>query len=214
MERKYLYSSLLCPRLYKNCAIIMLSSSRVPRSTVIRCPGESAAAVGVLQGPPGTRPVRAPRTSLTRGPPVRTSSRTRPSSHASAAVRVRASCCLPRFALGRVGCDSLYGPSHGIRRGPLHTKSQEPPLLGILWWRSLFLPDGRARRQAVSLRDGYVGPRRSVRLLVFVTAMEISSESSEPCGLRCLAASNLPVLHYDKEPPSAGPTLTLSPSLP
>ena len=107
MDRKYLYSSLLCPRLYKNCAIIMLSSSRVPRSTVIRCPGESAAAVGALQGPPGSRPVRAHRTSLSRGPPVRTSSRTRPSSHASAAVRVRASCCLPRFALGRSGRDSL-----------------------------------------------------------------------------------------------------------
>ena len=62
----------------------------------------------------------------------------------------------------------------------------------------------------MSLRDGYVGPIRSVRLLVSVTAVEISAESAEPCGLVILAGSNLPFLHYDKEPPSAGPTLTLS----
>ena len=45
---------------------------------------------------------------------------------------MRASCCLRREAPGRVGCDSLYGTSHGLRRGPLHTKSQEPPRKGIL----------------------------------------------------------------------------------
>ena len=66
-------------------------------------------------------------------------------------------------------------PCPPLRCAAFQTKSPLPPLRGILWWRSLFLPDGRARRQAVSLRDGYVGPRRSGRLVVVVEDGEIGS---------------------------------------
>ena len=95
-------------------------------------PVESAATLGARQGPPGTRPVRAPRTSPTA---AMSTARSSIGSNAACIIRlsvyeVRAGCRLPHFVLGRSGIDSLPGTLPRLRRGTLPAKSQEPALLG------------------------------------------------------------------------------------
>ena len=93
---------------------------------------ESAATLGARQGPPGTRPVRAPRTSPTAAMSTARSSleEMRLFSLAPAFCVLRASCRLPHFVLGRSGIDSLPGALPRLRRGTLPAKSQEPALRG------------------------------------------------------------------------------------
>ena len=93
---------------------------------------ESAATLGARQGSPGTRPVRAPRTSPTAAMSTARSSLEdmRLFSLAPTFFAVRAGCRLPHFVLGRSGIDSLPGALPRLRRGTLPAKSQEPVLRG------------------------------------------------------------------------------------
>ena len=95
-------------------------------------PVESAATLGARQGSPGTRPVRAPRTSPTAAMSTARSSLEvmRLFSLAPAFFAVRAGCRLLHFVLGRSGIDSLPGTLPRLRRGTLPAKSQEPALRG------------------------------------------------------------------------------------
>ena len=88
--------------------------------------------MGARQGSPGTRPVRAPRTSPTAAMSTARSSLEDMllSTLAPTFFAVRASCRLPHFVLGRSGIDSLPGTLPRLRRGTLPAKSQEPALRG------------------------------------------------------------------------------------
>ena len=131
------------PAALQKFRLIMLSSSRVPRSTVIRCPGESAAAMGFSYA--GTTPPRneKPRTSgvgfephlslgryrnsssisrsTARGPPRKNVSGMRSFHPARASGGTRASCCLPRFAQGRSTSFFKSATSFWTSRKPLRS---------------------------------------------------------------------------------------------
>ena len=154
--------------------------------------------------------------STARGPPRKNVSGMRSFHPARASGSARASCCLrtptPLTLRSRAGSLHVFLQ---VRHFVLDFK-KAAPLLGTAspWLTSVCYSSLRSGRpKAVSLRD---------RLCRAYTLREAPCLRYGRGDFRrvCRAlrsrhpGSNLPVLHYDKEPPTAGPTLTLPPSLP
>lgn len=136
--------------------------------------------MGAFQGPPGTRPVSAPRSSRIRKSTVVRNSRARgPPRGNVCSMRMSQ----PAFS---VKCSASKLPPPALRAGrsgllllvlrKLRTKSISPPLLGIYKCCSLFLPSvGRD-----SKRNVYVGPRCSGDLRLTGDAVLVIFRSVPP----------------------------------
>ena len=140
--------------------------------------------MGARLGSPGTRPVRAPRTSPTAAMSAARSSLEdmRLSTLAPASVAMRSGCRLPHFVLGRSGIDSLPGTLPRLRRGALPAKSQEPALLGKARLRCAFVHTARYSSAevcciALSLHSAHLFRGRAER---------------RNSGLRCTPATDSP----------------------